>query len=360
MNRLLLAGLLALVSGLTGLAADKQPQPKSQKELDAVKAMFEAQTPDARITAAENLLLKFADTEFKAIALYLEAASYEQKNDFEKMVIFAERTIEADPKNYASMLMLAGGIAKRARENDLDLNEKLAQVDKYAKNALEALKDAPKPNPQLSDEQWTATKKDYVSQAHEAYALSAMLRKKYDVAITEFKMAVEGAATPDPATMVRLGQAYNAAGKPDDAIAILDKVMAGSDVHPQIKQFAQAERVRAIQAKGGAKPPTPPPAAPPSTSSPTSRSRRRRRCWWPPGASTRPSCGARRSAAGATSRSSVRSPPTAPNRCSTRGWCSRSSPESSRPSTGYGAIWPGRPLWPVWPAGRRSTTSPSA
>src|SRR5881275_2727825 len=123
MNRLLSrTGLLACLSVgvLTLMAADKQPQPKSQKELDAVKAVFEAQTPDARITAAENLLLKFADTEFKPIALYLEAASYEQKNDFEKMVIFAERTIEADPKNYASMLMLAGGIAKRARENDLD------------------------------------------------------------------------------------------------------------------------------------------------------------------------------------------------------------------------------------------------
>ena len=259
MNRLLLAGLLTLISGLAGLMAQKQPQPKSQNELDAVKVLFEAQTPDARITAAEILLLKFADTEFKSIALYLEAASYEQKNDFEKMVIFAERTLEADPKNYASMLMLAGGIAKRARENDLDLNEKLAQVDKYAKNALDALKDAQKPNPQLPDEQWVATKKDYIASAHEAYALSAMLRKKYDVAISEFKQSIEGAATPDPATMVRLGQAYNLAGKYDDAIAILDKVMAGADVHPQIKQFAQAERVRAIQAKGaGAKPAAPP------------------------------------------------------------------------------------------------------
>ena len=78
-----------------------------------------------------------------------------------------------------------------------------------------------------------------------------MLRKKYDVAIAEFKEAVEGASTPDPATMVRLGQAYNQAKKYDEAIAILDKVMAGADVHPQIKQFAQAERVRAIQGKGG-------------------------------------------------------------------------------------------------------------
>jgi predicted Zn-dependent protease len=58
--------------------------------------------------------------------------------------------------------------------------------------------------------------------------------------------------------MVRLGQAYTAAGKPDDAIAILDKVMADDKVHPQIRQVAQAERVRAIQAKGvGAKPAAP-------------------------------------------------------------------------------------------------------
>jgi len=54
------------------------------------------------------------------------------------------------------------------------------------------------------------------------------------------------------------------AGKPDDAIAILDKVMADDKVHPQIRQVAQAERVRAIQAKGGgAKPASPStPAAP--------------------------------------------------------------------------------------------------
>jgi tetratricopeptide (TPR) repeat protein len=149
------------------------------------------------------------------------------------------------------MLMLAGGIAKRARENDLDLTEKLTRSDNYAKSALEALKDAQKPNPQIPDADWEASKKDYVSQAHEAYALAAMLRKKYDVAIAEFKEAVDGAGTPDPATMVRLGQAYNQAGKHDDAIAILDKVMAGANVHPQIKQFAQAERVRAIQAKNG-------------------------------------------------------------------------------------------------------------
>jgi tetratricopeptide (TPR) repeat protein len=260
MKRFLLAGIL----GLTVLIAQKQPTPKSQKEVEAINAMFTAQDPDARIKAADDLMTKFADTEFKTLAMFLTAESYERKGDFEKMTVWCEKTLEADPKNYSCMLMLAGGIAKRARENDLDLNEKLDRSDKYAKSALEALKDAPKPNPQITDDQWASVKKDYASQAHEAFAAAAALRKKYDVAISEYKQAVEGAATPDPATMVRLGQVYNQAGKSDDAIAILDKVMADDKVHPQIRQVAQAERVRAIQAKGGgAKPASPStPAAP--------------------------------------------------------------------------------------------------
>jgi tetratricopeptide (TPR) repeat protein len=258
MKRFLLAGAIAL----TALVAQKQPTPKSQKEVDAINAMFTAQDPDARIKAADFLMTKFADTEFKPLAMFLTAEAYERKGDFEKMTVWCEKTLEVDPKSYACMLMLAGGLAKRARENDLDLNEKLDRSDKYAKSALETLKDAPKPNPQLTDDQWASVKKDYISQAHEAFGAAAMLRKKYDVAISEYKQAVDGAGTPDPATMVRLGQAYNAAGKPDDAIAILDKVMADDKVHPQIRQVAQAERVRAIQAKGvGAKPAAPTPTS---------------------------------------------------------------------------------------------------
>src|SRR6185369_15470629 len=95
----------------------------------------------------------------------------------------------------------------------------------------------------------------------------AMLRKKYDLSISEFKQAVDTASTTDPTTLIRLARAYNMGGKPDEAIAVLDKVMASPETPTQIKQFAQAERVRAVQAKGGAKPPAPA-AAPAATPAP--------------------------------------------------------------------------------------------
>jgi tetratricopeptide (TPR) repeat protein len=138
-------------------------------------------------------------------------------------------------------------------------------VEKYAKQALATIAAAEKPNPQITDDQWNSAKKDMTSMAHESLGLAAQLRKKYDVAITELKTAVDGAANPDAATMVRLAQTYNMAQQYDNAIPLVEKVMAMPDVHPQIKQVAQAERARAFQAKQKANPPA---AAPPAANPP--------------------------------------------------------------------------------------------
>jgi hypothetical protein len=103
-----------------------------------------------------------------------------------------------------------------------------------------------------------------------------MVRKKYDVAAQNWKTAVDSASTPDPATMVRLANAYNQLNKPDEAIAVLDKLNAMPDVHPQIKSAATEQRNNAVKLKGGtgaAKPAatpaptaTPPPAPTPAPS----------------------------------------------------------------------------------------------
>ena len=259
MKRVMITAILALAA-VSSLLAQKV---KSKGEAEALQAVFKTTTADARIAAAQNVLIKYADTEFKSLMLLTIAQAYQMKGDNDNVIIYAERVLkEGDPKNYEAMIMLAESYAQRTREFDLDKEEKLGKADKYANDALEALKTATKPGPQIPDDQWESMKKDYIARAHQALGLSAMVRKKWDVAITEFKAAVDSSDKPDPATQVRLASAYNAAGKYDEALPILDKLMAQSDLHPAIRQFAQAERVRSIQGKGGgAKPATPPPAA---------------------------------------------------------------------------------------------------
>ena len=125
MNKNIIAALLLGVVGAAGLFAQKAPpKPKSQKEVDALMAIQNATTPDARIAAVDALLTNFADTDFKVMALQTAAMSAQQKGDFEKMVVYAERTLEADPNSYGAMLMLATGFSAKTREFDLDKEEK--------------------------------------------------------------------------------------------------------------------------------------------------------------------------------------------------------------------------------------------
>jgi len=234
-------------------AFQKQPKPKSQKEVDAIQAMFKATTADAQIAAAENLLSNFSDTEFKSLALFMEADSYSRKNQFEKSVVFGERALEADPQNYQAMLLLARQYAAHTTENDLDKEEKLNKATKYANDAVAMIAKAEKPNPAVTDAQWDAAKKDYNAQAHEAMGMIADVRKKYDVSATEYKTALDGMMTPDPATMVRYAIAQEHQGKFDEAIATLDKVISDPNSQPVVKQFATNEKTKATNAKNAVK-----------------------------------------------------------------------------------------------------------
>ncbi len=132
-------------------------------------AMFNAKDSDSRIKAGEALVQKFADTQFKSLALFFIAASYTEKNDYEKTITYAERSLQADPENYQAMMLIARTIAGRTKEFDLDREEKLATVEKYGNRVLEILKTAPRPNPNITDEQWDGAKKDFAAQVYEAF-----------------------------------------------------------------------------------------------------------------------------------------------------------------------------------------------
>ena len=89
----------------------------------------------------------------------------------------------------------------------------------------QTVKAAPKPNPQLPDAAVGRSQERYHRRSPQRLGLAALVRKKYDVAVAEFKTAADGSAHPEPAT--RCGWHRPAvAGKNDEAIAICDKVMA--------------------------------------------------------------------------------------------------------------------------------------
>lgn len=235
---LLMAGTLAMGQ-----------KPKSQKEAEAVNAIITATTPDQKIAAADNLLSKYKDTAFKSMALQMEAEAYGQKGDGPNAIVYGDRAIEADPKNFQALLLVSSQLARMTKEFDLDKDEKLKRATKLANDAIAAISTAEKPNPQLTDDQWTGIKKDLTSEAHETLGMIASVDKKPDAAIAEFKTAIDGSGSPAYTAMVRLISVYNNAKKYDDASGLADKLIA-SGAPDNLKKIAQQEKARAAKGKG--------------------------------------------------------------------------------------------------------------
>ena len=251
----------ALSLGFSPLWAQKIKSPKEQQAILAVQV---AKTPDEQIAAIEKVLTDFADTEFKTALLQMAVQAEQQKNDYAQTVFYADRLLKADPKNAYAMVTLASETARHTRENDLDKDEQLAKVDKWAKDGIEAAKVMPKVRADVSDADWDAVKKDMEAQAYVALGMADAVRKNYDGAANDYKEALKAGATPNPATLVRLAQVYITSGKLDDANFTLDKAINTPDVPAQIKTIAQSMKAELAKRKPAAPAAAPTPAASPA------------------------------------------------------------------------------------------------
>jgi tetratricopeptide (TPR) repeat protein len=223
-------------------AAAKGPHPKSAAENDAIVAMFKETDPDKQIKDAEDLLTTYQDTDYKSQVLLIEATAYNQKRDYPKAIVAGEKSLEADPASYPTLLLLADIYSRTSKSTDLDLNDKVAKAEKYAKEALADLAKAEKPKADLPDDAWAQAKSGQEAQAYMSLGLTAVLRKKFDEAKTNFDKSI--GMYPDPLVMLYIERSYAAAKQYDEAIAWADKAAGAQGVPDNIKAIAASDKTR--------------------------------------------------------------------------------------------------------------------
>jgi len=265
-STILAAGLLAASVCVSSAFAQTPPAappikveksgvgPKSKAEAEAVRALMQAQAPDEQIAAAEALLSKFADTDYKGFALELEAEDYQRKGDNAKAIFFAEQSLGADSKNYDADNLLASIYASMTKEKDLDSikADNLGKVDKYAHDSLAAL-DGGRPAiyAKVSDDQWNKIKASATSQAWQALGMAAQLRNKNDEAAADFQKGID--ALPDPLLEIRMGRLMASMKKYDEAIGWDQKVIDSPDAPAPYKKYAADDKQRFSMTKQSAK-----------------------------------------------------------------------------------------------------------
>ncbi len=220
-----LAALLAVLA--PSLAA--QPQFKTQEEFDGFVAIQNATSLDERIEAGTAFMADFPDSDAKGLAAYMLMLSYQGKNDFENMLIYGDETLAstADPGVTVGVLVsLSNAIPNRTREFDLDKEEKLSKAEDYAKRAITMIPMLQKVDPNLSDDDWLMTKKNFMSQCHESIGLVAVKREDFPAAEESLRKSLDLSTEPLPSTLYNLGIALQRQGKKDEAINIADRCMA--------------------------------------------------------------------------------------------------------------------------------------
>ncbi len=189
--------------------ARKQPQVKSKDELESLKKLQDPSlTPDQRIVAAEEFLVKYPNSELKSFVYRMEMQAYQQKGDSVNIVDVGEKLLKEEPNDAWTLITLASEIPVHTRENDLDKDEKLKKAETYANGALEAVEKLEKPNPQITDADFDRAKNDARSQLYTAKGVIAALRKQYGTAQEQYNKALTYQNPKDPVTLYRLGQAY--------------------------------------------------------------------------------------------------------------------------------------------------------
>jgi tetratricopeptide (TPR) repeat protein len=230
-------GAVAAAPEITG------PHPRSNAERDAVIAMSTAKDPDGQIKAAEDLLTNFPNTDYKAQALQFEAEAYHSKRDDTKALAMGEKALDADPKGFETLLLMAEILSQSARPTDLDMNDKLTKSDKYANDAIEYIAAADKPNASVTDAQWAGAKKDETARGWASLGFSALVRGKFDDAKTDFQKSAD--MSPNAVVMLYIDRAYITAKRYDDAIAWTDKAIAAAPGNDQIAKYAAGDKTRA-------------------------------------------------------------------------------------------------------------------
>ncbi|MCL6565932.1 MAG: hypothetical protein K6U09_05855 [Acidobacteriia bacterium] len=167
-------------------------QQRKQETLDGVASsinyveltLFNTayRTPAAAEKAAllEQFIAAFPDSSYSASAQALVAATYQQTQQYDKMLQFAQGILARDPNNIQMLLLLADYWSERGEE--------LARAQEYAQRALQALETAQRPA-HIPEEQWQQQSALQKGLAHSALGMVHAHQKRHAQAAEEFRQA---------------------------------------------------------------------------------------------------------------------------------------------------------------------------
>jgi tetratricopeptide (TPR) repeat protein len=242
----------------------------SAAEGEAYNKLKSTTNPDAIIKAADDFTAKYPKSPLLTYVYALEASAYQQKDDAVDVVKYGEKSLDLDPNNLISLLMVSSVLPQPQmlkNVSDAERAKRLGTAQDYAQKALKEIDQLPK----QSNESVDAYQKRKNQIAAGAYASMGMIHLERSRMALEgldqdelakaeqnYKDAIANSDNPNPADYYRLGEVYRGEGKFDDAITAFSKAgqLAPGTIIEQLanQQIQELKKAQSSQPKAAAKP----------------------------------------------------------------------------------------------------------
>jgi len=238
-----------------------QVSPDEARAYETIRSELD---PDRAIQLVDDFEKKYPASPYLPYAYVFGARAFQQKNDVEKVVEYAEKGRKLRADNVMALITLVSvmPLPQFLRGKELQRERILSDVEAYAKQALDLVEQLTK-QAEETDEQFAARKAMLASSVHAALGMTHLQRagmglqgldkEELAKAEQEYKIAVTMSPTPLAEDFYRLGEALALDQKISEAIEAFTKA-AKLGENTIIKAYAEQRIELLKKAQAGSKP----------------------------------------------------------------------------------------------------------
>ena len=244
------------------MCAMAQLAREDQTQAHRFDAIMGESDPDKAIRLVDEFAGKYPTSSLLSYAYFFAASAYQQKGNIEQIAEYAGKSLKLDPDNLMSLILSVEVLPQPQyiKKHPTDRANILRQAQSEADHALRLIPQILKLS-QESDGDYQKRQAAVASEVHGALGTVHMelasggpgVLDKAELAKAEqeFQIAVSTTRSPDPRDYYRLGEAYGAEGKWDEAIQAFTKAgKLGQDTAIKAYASEQIAQLKKRKAQG--------------------------------------------------------------------------------------------------------------
>lgn len=205
-----LALVVALAVTTPGQEESAPPQePGPDPQIVAAQNVLQSRSPEQQIELADQFIQDYPDSPYMGRIYMAAASAHRMLNHFDQAVEYGEKSIELNPGNLISLLVVCDALSEGAKEGEAGYEERLSKAEEYSQRALSVLPEfvqsIPR-RPDMPEEQYKLQEQYLEAQARATLGYIHLRRKQFAEAERELTLAIElNQLQPSAADFERLG-----------------------------------------------------------------------------------------------------------------------------------------------------------